>query len=179
MKNKLRRSMRYGLLLLFVAVPRTGLADVGELLAQLNRKPAEERQQLLLENAKKEGGLTLYTATNVRDTQEVVNGFTKHYPFLKLNFLSLGGPGVLNKITTEYRAGVNNADVVVLTGNNALELIDKKIVAVYRSPMIAFVRKGLWTRRDIGPASTRSGIQSFIIRRESLPERSRGSTKSC
>ena len=142
MKNKLRRSMRYGLLLLFVAVPRTGLADVGELLAQVNRKPAEERQQLLLENAKKEGGLTLYTATNVRDTQEVVNGFTKHYPFLKLNFLSLGGPGVLNKITTEYRAGVNNADVVVLTGNNALELIDKKIVAVYRSPMIPFVRKG-------------------------------------
>jgi hypothetical protein len=38
-------------------------ADVGGLLTQVNRKPVEERQQLLLENAKKEGGLTLYTAT--------------------------------------------------------------------------------------------------------------------
>jgi iron(III) transport system substrate-binding protein len=142
MKDKWLRSIWCCLLLLFVALPRTGLSDVGELLTQVNRKPAEERQQLLLENAKKEGGLTLYTATNVRDTQEVVAGFNKHYPFLKLNFLSLGGPGVLNKITTEFRAGVNNADVVVLTGNNALELIDTKVVATYRSPMVPFVRKG-------------------------------------
>jgi iron(III) transport system substrate-binding protein len=141
MKHKLR-SLGCCLFLLFVALPGTGRSDVAELLTQINRKPAEERQQLLLENAKKEGGLTLYTATNVRDTQDVIAGFNKHYPFLKVSSLSLGGPGVLNKITTEYRAGAHNADVVVLTGNNALELIEKKIVAIYKSPMIPFVRKG-------------------------------------
>jgi hypothetical protein len=76
------------LFLLFVALPGTGRSDVGELLTQANRKPAEERQQLLLENAKKEGGLTLYTATNVRDTQDVIAGFNKHYPFLKVSSLT-------------------------------------------------------------------------------------------
>jgi iron(III) transport system substrate-binding protein len=81
----------------------------------------------------------------------VIAGFNKHYPFLKVSSLSLGGPGVLNKITTEYRAGVHNADVVVLTGNNALELIDKKIVAIYRSPMIPFVRKGFVDEEGLWP----------------------------
>src|ERR1043165_8731609 len=84
------------------SVARGAAADVEETLAQLNRRPAEERERILVENAKKEGGLTLYTATNNRDTQDVINGFTKRYPGVKVSFLSLGGPGVLNKITTEY-----------------------------------------------------------------------------
>jgi iron(III) transport system substrate-binding protein len=124
------------------ALPRTASSQVEDILDQLNHRSGEERQSVLLENAKKEGGLTLYTATNTRDTQDIVGGFTKHYPGVKVNFLSLGGPGVLNKISTEYRAGVYNADVVVLTGNNALELIDRKMVAKYKSPMVPFLRKG-------------------------------------
>ena len=131
--------------------PRYAVADVEETLAQLNRRPAEERQTILLENAKKEGGLTLYTATNNRDTQDVINGFTKRYPGVKVSFLSLGGPGVLNKITTEYRAGVYTADVTVLTGNNALELIDRKILARYKSPMVPFVRKGFIDEEGLWP----------------------------
>jgi iron(III) transport system substrate-binding protein len=128
--------------ILFFAASSNSHAGVEETLADLNGKPAEERQRLLSENARKEGTVTLYTATNTRDTQEVLAGFSKSYPFVKVNFLSLGGPGVLNKILTEYRAGLHAADVVILTGNNAVELIDKKIVARYKSPMVPFLRKG-------------------------------------
>ncbi|MGH9820512.1 MAG: hypothetical protein ACRD43_10120 [Pyrinomonadaceae bacterium] len=66
---------------------------------------------MLVENARKEGTITVYTATNIRDT-----GFNKIYPFVKVAFSSLGGPGVLNKILTKYRAGVHVADIVVLNG---------------------------------------------------------------
>lgn len=135
----------------FVSPRVVSSADVEDILAQLNRRPAEERQSALVENAKKEASLTLYTATNTRDTQDIIAGFAKRYPGIKVDFLSLGGPGVLNKITTEYRAGVNNADVVVLTGNNALELIDRKIVARYKSPMIPFVRKGFVDDEGLWP----------------------------
>jgi iron(III) transport system substrate-binding protein len=128
--------------ILFLATLSVSQAGVEETLAELNAKPAEERQRLLIENARKEGTVTLYTATNTRDTQEVLAGFSKNYPSVKVNFLSLGGPGVLNKILTEYRAGMHAADVVILTGNNAVELIDKKIVARYKSPMVPFLRKG-------------------------------------
>jgi iron(III) transport system substrate-binding protein len=142
-----RMPVRTSLSVLFLALtvlmqPRAGYSTVEETLAELNAKPAEERQKLLVENAKKEGTVTLYTATNIRDTQEVLAGFNKNYPFVKVSFSSLGGPGVLNKILTEYRAGMHAADVVILTGNNAVELIDKKIVGKYKSPMVPFLRKG-------------------------------------
>ena len=90
----------------------------------------------------RKASVTLYAATNLRDTQEVVAGFNQRYPFIKVAFSSLGGPGVLNKVSTEYRAGGYQADVVTLTGLYVPELIDKKILARYRSPMVPFLRKG-------------------------------------
>jgi len=132
------------LALLCVAVsPRqSASATVEETLAALNAKPAEERQKILVENARKEGSVTFYAATNLRDTQEIVAGFNKFYPFVKVGITSLGGPGVLNKVTTEERAGVALADVVTMTGGYVPELIEKKMLAKYRSPMAPFVRKG-------------------------------------
>ena len=117
-------------------------ATVEETLAALNARPAEERQKILIENARKEGNVNFYAATNLRDTQEIVAGFNKIYPFVKAGIASLGGPGVLNKVTTEARAGVALADVVTMTGNYVPELIEKKMLARYRSPMVPFVRKG-------------------------------------
>lgn len=121
---------------------RAGRADVEEILTKLNSLPPGERQKLLVENARTEGSVTFYTATNLRDTQEVVAGFNKQYPFIKVAFTSLGGPGVLNKVLTEYRAGAYQVDLVTLTGGYVPEMIDKKTLARYRSPMVPFLRKG-------------------------------------
>jgi len=117
-------------------------AEVEETLAKLNSLPAEERERVLVENAKKEGTVTFYAATNLRDTQEILTGFNKRYPFIKVAFVSLGGPGVLNKVSTEYRAGAYQADMVTLTGLYVPELIEKKILVRYKSPMVPFLRKG-------------------------------------
>src|SRR4051812_210871 len=97
-------------------------ATVEETLAALDAKPAEERQKILVENARKEGSVTFYAATNLRDTQEIVAGFNKFYPFVKVGITSLGGPGVLNKVTSEERAGVALADVMTMTGGYVPEL---------------------------------------------------------
>src|SRR6266481_2290236 len=127
----------------YAFAPRLGLADgVEDILKKANSLPTEERQRLLIENAKKEGTVTFYAATNLRDTQESVAGFNKFYPFVKVGITSLGGPGVLNKVTTEERAGVALADVVTMTGGYVPELIEKKMLAKYRSPMVPFLRKG-------------------------------------
>ena len=67
-------------------------ATVEETLTALNAKPAEERQKVLIENARKEGSVNFYAATNMRDTQEIVAGFNKLYPFVKVGITSLGGP---------------------------------------------------------------------------------------
>ena len=106
------------------------------------RNHRKSGRRLIIENAKKEGEVTLYTAVNMRDAQELIAGFNKSYPGIRVAISSLGGPGVLNKVLTEYRAGAHLADVVVLNGISSVELIDKKIVARYRSPMVGFLRKG-------------------------------------
>src|ERR1051325_9922392 len=123
-------------------IPRSVHAAVEDLLAELNDKTPEQRQKTLVENAKKEGAVTLYTAVNMRDAQELMAGFNRLYPGIRVSIASLGGPGVLNKVLTEARAGANVADVVALNGISAVGLIDKKLVIHYRSPMIGFLRKG-------------------------------------
>ena len=123
-------------------VPCPAHAAVEDLLAELNAKPSEQRQKILVENAKREGEVTLYTAVNMRDAQELMAGFNRLYPGIRVSTASLGGPGVLNKVLTEARAGANIADVVALNGISAVELIDKKLVIRYKSPMIGFLRKG-------------------------------------
>lgn len=152
--------------------PRLGLADgVEDVLKKANSLPAEERQRLLVENAKKEGTITFYAATNLRDTQEVITGFNKHYPFIKVAFSSLGGPGVLNKVSTEYRAGAHQADVVTLTGTYVPELIDKKILARYRSPMLPFLRKGFADSEGYWPGVYAIGYTIiYNVRRVSAKE---------
>jgi len=137
-----RRLPAVVLITVFFIKPRFANGAAEETLAEPNAKPAEERNKVLVENAKKEGTVTVYTATNIRDTQEIVAGFNKTYPFVKVSVSSLGGPGVLNKTLTEYRAGVHLADLLVLNGINAVELIDKKIAARYKSPMVPFLRQG-------------------------------------
>jgi iron(III) transport system substrate-binding protein len=126
----------------YLVIPRAATGAVEDLLAELNAKAPEQRQKLLVENARKEGEVTLYTSVNTRDAQELMAGFNKLYPGVRVAIASLGGPGVLNKVLTESRAGANVADVVALNGISAFELIDKKLVARYKSPMIGFLRKG-------------------------------------
>ena len=128
--------------LLCAVVCGLAYADVAEILGNINAKPPPVRQTLLVENAKKEGALTFYSGTNSRDLQEIVTAFNKHYPFIRVAFSSLGGPGVLNKILTEHRAGADRADVVATTGTYLVDLIDKQMLAKYRSPMVPFLRNG-------------------------------------
>ena len=131
----------FGVIFYFVA-PLVADGAVDDMLAELNAKSPEERQKIIIENAKKEGEVTLYTAVNMRDAQELIAGFNKSYPGIRVAISSLGGPGVLNKVLTEYRAGAHLADVVALNGISSVELIDKKIAARYKSPMVGFLRKG-------------------------------------
>jgi iron(III) transport system substrate-binding protein len=126
----------------YLVVPLAAEGAGEDVLAELNAKSPEERQKVIIENAKKEGEVTLYTAVNMRDAQELIAGFNKSYPGRRVAISSLGGPGVLNKVLTEYRAGAHLADVVALNGISSVELIDKKMVTRYKSPMVGFLRKG-------------------------------------
>ena len=132
-----------------------------------------------MENARKEGGVTLYAATNMRDTQEIVAGFNKFYPFVKVGITSLGGPGVLNEVTTEERAGVAVAEVVTTTGGYVPELIEKKIWLNIAARWCHSCARDLSMRKVIGQAFTLSATRLFttvsVYRRKMRPS----DTKIC
>jgi len=122
--------------------PQPARGDVESVLGEINRKPAEERTKILVEGARKEGVAYYYGSSSAADIQELLKGFNRSYPFVDVRYTRLGGPSAVSKVTTEYRAGVFNVDVISVRGTLFPELINGKVIARYQSPMRAFLRNG-------------------------------------
>jgi iron(III) transport system substrate-binding protein len=129
-------------MVLAVATPVQIFGDVETILSELNRKPAEERLKLLIEGARKEHVLSFYGATPISFSQDIINAFNKLHPFIEVRYTRLGAPALVSRLSTEYQGGLNNCDVVSVRGTLFPELIDKKIVAKYTSPMASAMRPG-------------------------------------
>jgi iron(III) transport system substrate-binding protein len=105
----------------------------------------------MIEAAKKDRALTLWTSSDLRTATALVQRFEKKYPFLKVNVFRTGTGALHNKMTTEALAGQHNWDVM----NTLLptrELIDRKLLARYSSPEAAMLSEqglrdpaGYWT----------------------------------
>ena len=76
-----------------------------DLLEEINRLPIAERQRRLEDGAKKERDVVWYSTMNREDSLGIIRAFESEYPYLKVNFITAGGPRTLNRITAEYRAG--------------------------------------------------------------------------
>ena len=94
----------------------------------------EEKTAKLIEGAKKEGAMVFYTAMNVDDSNKMLKGFEKQYPFIKTKLFRLGSSQLLMKMLAEKRAGMHTCDV---TCNNIFEFdvkIKEGVLAKYVSP---------------------------------------------
>jgi iron(III) transport system substrate-binding protein len=121
---------------------RSAEVSVESLLADINRKPAEQRLNALVEGAKKEGIVYHYGSINAPDNDELTRAFNKQYPFVEVRYTRLGAEQIANRAVTEHRSGVPSADVISMRGTFMPELSEKKIIVRYKSPMTAFLRRG-------------------------------------
>src|SRR5215510_10506733 len=71
--------------------------NVETLLADINRRPAEQRLKALAEGAKKEGIVYHYGSINAPDNDELTRAFTKQYPFLEVRYTRLGAEQIVNR----------------------------------------------------------------------------------
>ena len=117
-------------------------ADTEDVLGELNRKSAEERLKILTEGARKERVLSFYGSAPVSNSQDVIRAFNKVYPFIEVRYTRLGAPALVSRLSTEYQAGLHNADLISIRGTLFPELIEKKVVTKYTSPMAAVMRPG-------------------------------------
>jgi iron(III) transport system substrate-binding protein len=92
-----------------------------------------DREQRLIQGAKQEGGVTVYTSLTVQDTLNLGNAFEKKYG-IKPKFWRAGSEGVLQRIVTEIRAGHYEFDVVETNGPELEALHREKMLQKAWSP---------------------------------------------
>ena len=95
---------------------------------------ADSHTGTLIEAAKKEGKLVVYTSMNQRDMTLLVQDFKKRYPFIDAQIFRANSQKLLPRIETEARAKRHQADVFTASFPIWPELMRQKLVTPYQSP---------------------------------------------
>src|SRR5881275_2862104 len=102
-----------GSLVMALATGSTALAQsAASALKKLAGLQTKEREQQLIEGAKKEGKVVIYSFTAVDQLKPLLDEFQKKYPFIAAEHYRANATGVFNKFVTEARAGQTFADVI-------------------------------------------------------------------
>lgn len=94
----------------------------------------------LVDRAKLEGTLTIYSAIDTPDFEQVVKpAFLDIYPWATINFVGLGSGEALSKIISEYQAGLVTADVYTGTQGAVYTAYEAGAIATYANPMVSLM----------------------------------------
>jgi iron(III) transport system substrate-binding protein len=109
--------------------------------AQAKLKPAEiyryqgaDREQRLLEGARKEGQLTLYTSMNPKDSAPITEAFEKKYK-IPVSMWRASGEKMVQRALTEARANRFTPDVFESDSIEIEILAREKLLEEFNSPM--------------------------------------------
>ncbi|RXZ38706.1 extracellular solute-binding protein [Oxalobacteraceae bacterium CAVE-383] len=111
------------------------IAQTPKGIAELSVYTGANREQMLVDGAKKEGGLTLYTSQQLADTNPIIEAFEKKYG-LKVTVWRASPDAVVPRVVNEARSHHYAFDVAETEGQ-ALEALqrEQQLVAV-KSPVI-------------------------------------------
>src|SRR5262249_7519934 len=105
-------------------------------LAELAAYEGPDRLAKLIEGARKEGSLSLYTSRVAEDTAPVIEAFTRKYS-VEVQIGRGSNRAVLQRVVQERRAGRCAVDVVS-SGTPALEPLHREqLLQTVRSPTLA------------------------------------------
>ena len=88
----------------------------------------------LVNNAKQEKEVVWYTTTSAGDNQAIVAGFTKKYPFLKVQVLRSTGEKLRQRVLTETSAGQYFSDVLSVSSMEMGLLKSRNLLQPYDPP---------------------------------------------
>lgn len=133
MKNKCRYSMRLAF---------RGLFLLGILSLILRPVPALGQGKDLLERAKKEGEVVLYSTMPVSAFRVFEKAAKLKYPFLDIHHIQLSSSRQVSKVMFEHGAGKVQADIVGNSQTAMLYYKQKGVVGRYDSPETKYLIKG-------------------------------------
>ena len=104
--------------------------------AEIANLSGPDREQVLIEGAKKEGKVVLYSALIAQIVlRPMAEAFQKKYPFIKMEYWRAESEKIIPKVLAERSANSLLADVLEGSGI-AVPLIDAKAVQAFHSPGI-------------------------------------------
>ena len=135
-KHRLIRFM--ALLSACVVLPGITLAQapVRGSMAELAQYSGADRMQRLIEGAKKEGNLNIYTSAQSDDMGALVAGYEKKYG-VKVSVWRAGSEKVLQRAVTEARGNRFTVDVVETNGPELESMSREKLFQAIKSPVLA------------------------------------------
>jgi len=105
-----------------------GAAAPGEpLFADLNRFDPGQREKRLIDGAKKEGMVVVYSSENINLLQNYQTEFAKRYPFITVKFWRAGGDRVGARVMWSQRGAPGYRSGLA-----------------FRDPVASRIRKALW-----------------------------------
>src|SRR3954447_16570063 len=116
--------------LLYVA-PATALTN-----EEIFNYKGSDREQLLIEGAKKEGQVVLYSGLIVNQMlRPLTVGFMKKYPFVKMTYWRADSEELLPKLSAESRANSNVGDLFEGSGGGEIA-VEAGLTLPFYSPML-------------------------------------------
>ena len=128
-----------------------------EKLEAVNRLAPEERHARLVEEARKEGTVVWYSTVVNVESDPFIESFNQRYPEVKVQYVRANADELLDKLTSEYRAGRHLVDVIMTGQETFPELKRADVVGRYCSPERQAVGDGFkdrdceWTVRYFNP----------------------------
>lgn len=96
----------------------------------------------LVEGAKKEGKMVLYTSVSTEYARALTQGFEKKYPFIQTDIFRSGHEKILSRLNVEHKTGRYTADVVSVGEFESHHLKKMGLTQPYRSPSAAAYPEG-------------------------------------
>jgi iron(III) transport system substrate-binding protein len=119
-----------------LALPGAVLAQAKPTVAELAAYSGADRQQRLLDGARKEGPVSIYTSAQNDDMGALVAAFEKKYG-LKCTMWRAGSEKVLQRAVTEARSGRHTVDIVETNGPEMESLSREKVLQAVKSPYLS------------------------------------------
>ncbi len=147
---------------------------LGAIVGKASGASEEERSSQLMEKARSEGKVVLYSIQTITDSARVIKKFEEKYPFLKVELYRATSPNLQNKIITEAKARKYIPDVIEIPGFNAALLKKERLYASYVSPENRAYPEGFkdpdgnWTSTYILPYLM--GYNTKLLTRKDIPD---------
>jgi iron(III) transport system substrate-binding protein len=158
-----------------VARPASAQETAGQVMAKLQKLSPENRQKVLVENARNEKEVTFYSSLQAADAEPYLRAFNKRYPFIKVNVYRISGQKQVIMIQSEHNAGRHAFDVTNASAAQAFGIKKTGALDPYQSPQRQYFsaahkdKEGYFTPTYIVPVVL--GYNTNMVKRNETPKR--------